>query len=410
MAGRFLSVVLVLASAGSALAQSNPPLAATPATGTGTAPATVVPAPDFAFVPPAPSGARSLIWGGAEYLLWWVEGQRVPALVTTSAPGAAPSEAGVIGLPETSALFGDSVLHGTARSGVRLTIGTWLDSCRTCGVGGEFFILFSQGEEFAARSSGLPILARPFFNTVNQAQDSQLVAYPALASGAVSASSESQLLGASAFFRHVLTSDCDCTVEGLWGYRYLNLNERIIVDQESVVGPFPPDPLNPPVSFLIHDSFRAQTQFHGGDVGLAAYAMRGRFVLSALARLGVGANVRDLRLEGSTGISAPGALPNNFNGGILTVGRTGETSDCVFALVPEVRLGLGYRVTDCIQLTVGYNSMWWTNVARAGDQVDLAVNPNFFPPPVAPFVNRPPAIRDTTVWIQGLSFGLLFNY
>jgi hypothetical protein len=293
---------------------------------------------------------------------------------------------------------------------VRLTIGTWLDSCQTCGVGGEFFILFSQGEEFAARSSGLPILARPFFNTVNQTQDSQLVAYPALASGAVSASSESQLLGASAFFRHVLTSDCDCTVEGLWGYRYLNLNERIIVDQESVVGPFPPDPLNPPVSLLIHDSFRTQTQFHGGDVGLAAYATRGRFVLSGLAKLGVGANVRDFRLEGSSGISAPGALPNNFNGGILTVGRTGETSDCVFALVPEVRLGLGYRVTDCLQLTVGYNSLWWTNVARAGDQVDLSVNPNFFPPPVVPFVAQPPAIRDTTVWIQGLSFGLLFNY
>ena len=48
------------------------------------------------------------IRGGAEYLLWWVEGQRVPALVTTTPLGAAPSEAGIIGVAGTSILFGDS--------------------------------------------------------------------------------------------------------------------------------------------------------------------------------------------------------------------------------------------------------------------------------------------------------------
>src|SRR6476659_9640207 len=51
------------------------------------------------------------LWGGAEYLLWWVEGQRIPALVTTSPPGTPLAQAGVLGLPGTSALFGHSRMN-----------------------------------------------------------------------------------------------------------------------------------------------------------------------------------------------------------------------------------------------------------------------------------------------------------
>src|SRR5690606_8692066 len=111
---------------------------------------------------------------------------------------------------------------------------------------------------------------------------------------------------------------------------------------------------------------------------------------------------------GSTGISVPGSPPANINGGLLTAGRTGHYSDCVFALVPEVRLGVGYQLTDCARVTLGYNLMWWTNVARAGDQIDLNVNPRLLPPATAPAV--PIAIKDSTLWIQGVSVGLAFDY
>lgn len=410
MAGRFLSTVLVLAVAGPAVAQSNSPPAPAPAHGagtagvlnpSGTAPEVVPSSPSFEYRLAASPGARSLIWGGAEYLLWWVEGQRVPALVTTTPLGAAPSEAGIIGVPGTTVLFGDSRLNDGARSGVRLTIGAWLDACRTCGFGGEFFILCNQGDEFAAQSTGVPILARPFFNALTGTPDAQIVAYPELTAGAVAASVESQLLGASGFFRHVCRSTCDYSIEGLAGYRYLNLNERVIIDEQVAAQG---------ASFLVHDSFQTQTQFHGGDIGAAGYFTRGCVTFSAMARLGIGVNVRDLRVDGSTGISTPGALPTFFEGGILTVGRTGSVDDCIFALVPEVRLGVGYQLTSCVLLTAGYNLMGWTNVARAGDQIDLALNPNQLPPPLTPVVARTPVIRDTTIWVQGLSVGLLFNY
>ena len=381
--------------ASSAAAVPGPAMAYQPGTAT-------LPAVDcFAATPTVDAGRR--IWGGAEYLLWWVEGQRVPALVSTTPLGAAPSEAGVIGVPGTSVLFGDSRPNDGGRSGVRMTIGAWLDACRTCGVGGEFFILCNQGDDFTVRSTGVPILARPFFNTLTQTPDAQLVAFPELASGAISASVESQLLGASGFFRHVLRSGCDYSVEGLWGYRYLNLNERVTVDEQVV-------PVQDPATFLVHDSFQTQTQFHGGDIGLAGYLTRGRVTFSAIGKVGIGVNVRDLRVDGSTGINVLGQLPLYFDGGLLTSGRTGHTSDSVFALVPEFRLGVGYQITDCIRLTAGYNLIVWTNVARAGEQIDVNLNPNQLPPPLTPVIAQTPSIRDTTIWVQGLSLGLLFNY
>jgi hypothetical protein len=421
MAYRLIALLLVLVAAVTAPGQS-PTQSAMPAANPETA-AAAAGSTEPASHPPCPalspkvlsetpsSGVRGLIWGGAEYLLWWVEGPHVPPLVTTSPPATPFTQAGIPGLASTTVLFGGRTFHDDGRSGVRLTIGTWLDGCRTCGVGGEFFILGNSGEDFTARSTGTPLLARPIFNTLTQAPEVRFVAAQGFLSGDVSASSESQLLGAAAYFRHVLSSECDCAFEGVWGYRYLNLNERITIDHRANVTNSPPG-APPPIlpQTLVHDSFRTQTQFNGGDIGLAGYVTRGRLVFSTLGKLGIGVNSRDLRLEGSTGISALGSPPANFTGGLLTAGRTGETSDRVFALVPEIRVGVGYQITDCVRLTVGYNAFWWTNVARAGEQIDLAVNPNQLPPPLSPVVVQTPAIRDTTLWVQGLSLGLLFNY
>ena len=65
---------------------------------------------------------------------------------------------------------------------------------------------------------------------------------------------------------------------------------------------------------------------------------------------------------------------------------------------------------ECIRVTVGYNVMWWTNVARAGDQIDLRVNPNLLGPPLTPVNAQQPVVRDSTMWIQGLTLGVMLNY
>ncbi|MCE9524663.1 MAG: BBP7 family outer membrane beta-barrel protein, partial [Planctomycetales bacterium] len=42
-----------------------------------------------------------------EYLMWWGRGQNIPALVTTSPNGTPQNEAGVLGFPNTTTLFGN---------------------------------------------------------------------------------------------------------------------------------------------------------------------------------------------------------------------------------------------------------------------------------------------------------------
>jgi hypothetical protein len=43
-------------------------------------------------------------------------------------------------------------------------------------------------------------------------------------------------------------------------------------------------------------------------------------------------------------------------------------------VVPEINLKLGYQLRSNVKLFVAYDFLCWTNVARANDQIDHAVN------------------------------------
>ena len=40
----------------------------------------------------------------------------------------------------------------------------------------------------------------------------------------------------------------------------------------------------------------------------------------------------------------------------------------------EALTRVGYRVTDCIRVNVGYNFLYWSEVARPGEHIDRVVN------------------------------------
>jgi hypothetical protein len=61
----------------------------------------------------------------------------------------------------------------------------------------------------------------------------------------------------------------------------------------------------------------------------------------------------------------------------------------------------------------GYTLLYWFDVVRAGDPVDLTVNPNLLPPVTGPAAgpSRPaPRFQTTDLWVQGLSTGLEFRF
>lgn len=361
-------------------------------------------------------------WVSFEYLSWWQDGMRLPPLVTTNVSNDIPQdEAGVLTSPTTRILFGGNEVLNDQFNGGRLRFGVWLDRCHTWGIGAEFFQIGSETDSFSGTSTGDPILARPFFNTQTGREDSELVAYPGVISGTVKARAESELGGAGVHLRYLRCCDEGCTqgvfcgcpghfcsrTEALIGLRYLKLDESLTVTE---------DLISPDGSFDISDRFQTRNEFVGLDIGWSYRRTRDCWTMDCLVRLGVGNTRQTVRINGETTINSPQNDPTTqtLPGGLLTqTSNIGKYSDDQFAVVPEFNANLGYQMSDHVRLMLGYTFIYWSNVVRTGDQIDLDVNTDLLPPPVEPVTGpQRPAFRfDTTdYWVQGINLGLEYRW
>ncbi len=111
-------------------------------------------------------------------------------------------------------------------------------------------------------------------------------------------------------------------------------------------------------------------------------------------------------VPGGNAVTQPGGLlAQQSNRGVFTSNA--------FSVVPEFNINLGFNVTPSIRVWAGYTFMYWNNVMRAGEQIDLNVDPNQLPTRAGPgaFGTQPtfPG-RVTDVWLQGLSLGAQIRY
>ena len=81
-------------------------------------------------------------------------------------------------------------------------------------------------------------------------------------------------------------------------------------------------------------------------------------------------------------------------------------------MVPELGVRAGVQVTEHARVFVGYNFLYMSNVVRAGDQIDLRVNPNQLAPNNSLGGPALPAFtpKTTDFWAQGISLGLELRY
>jgi hypothetical protein len=304
-----------------------------------------------------------------------------------------------LGLPGTAVLFGGDDVNQQARSGARFMVGYWLGDGRLLGVEGGGFFLGRQTSSFSAASTGTPILTRPFFNAATGLQDSELVAAPGIVAGAVTARTSNTFYGAEANLRsNILGGPC-WNVDLIAGYRYLALDEDLTIGESLQA-------LQVPLTFVLNDSFRVQNRFNGGQIGFESEWRRNRWSLDLKTKVALGDVSEHVDILGSTltnGVaSAHGLLAEPSNIGSFQRNR--------FAVSPDVGVNLGYQVTDHLRAFVGYDFLYLSDVVRAGDQVDLRVNPNQLrgvaTGPALPAFN----FHSSDYWAQGVSFGLEFKY
>jgi hypothetical protein len=353
-----------------------------------------------------PCGPPGRVWVSAEWLYWVAAGNPMPVLATGSVPGTALPAAGVLGQPGTSTLIGGSRFNGgDFRNGFRLNAGMWLDECNTCGIEGDFFFLGQSGQSPVASSPGTGIISRPFFNALTGLNDAQLVSFPGVVSGGVTVNSTSDVIGGG--ISGVCNICCDpCgRVDFVGGYRYLNLSDDLSITENltSLGG----TGVAPGTRIIVRDRFQTSNDFHGPVFGLRAEKRYGMVYVMARGSIAMGVSQETVTISGSTTTIPPGGVPTTLPGGLYAQpSNIGSYTSDKFAVIPEIGFRLGVHVTEQSRVFVGYNWLYWSNVARSGDQIDQRVNPNLIPPAV-PGGPAVPAVlfRTTDFWLQGVSIG-----
>jgi hypothetical protein len=313
-------------------------------------------------------------------------------------------------------------------AGGRFTLGTWLDcqQCRSLVMRGWF-----AGEEryrFFADQGQFPVLARPFLNVSDgqdPEQDTLLIAFPQVTvddpdnpggtitipaplDGSVSVVGDSNVFGGDLSVRQFLYGKCGGTIDMLYGYQYMRLNESLGIASTSIsLVDSPSRPLGSVLS--VADSFKTRNEFHGGQIGMASRYREKCWSFNALFKLGFGSLRRRAKFAGSTLTSIDGANAITPNGLLVRSTNSGATTDHTFAWVPELDLTVGWQQYPNFDVTFGYHIIAMTDALQVSGAIDPDLAVNLSEPPMGQ--QRPAAIlRYNTFYVQGIHFGLQYVY
>lgn len=343
-------------------------------------------------------------YGNADYLLWWLDGMGTPPLVTTSPAGTAQNQAGVLGQPGTSILFGGSELDDDSVSGGRFSLGMWLGPRQKQGLEVSYFMLGTHSTTFGASSNDYSILARPFYDTVAGEQDARLIAYDSLVSGSLLVTASTNFEGGEFLFRQAVQRDCWAEIDLFLGYRWLQLEDGLLIEEttQSLAG------ATSGTSFDLYDRFDTRNSFHGGELGMSLRRQVARcWSVEILAKLAIGNVNSEATIDGQTITVASTGTTVNQSGLLAQGTNIGTYERDKIGTATEVGVKLKRACCKGIDFTVGYTFLYLSDVLRAGDQIDPNINVSQFPPGTLTGASFPEfGFQSTGFWAQGLSFGI----
>ncbi len=338
------------------------------------------------------------IWGSADYLLWFVQPQSSPALI--QAASGTQSGATTFNQSQSATLFpiNNKIDYGIF-SGIRGTIGFWLNQIQTIGFEATYMWLGQAETRDGFLSSSNMILGRPFVNASTGTNSLYQVSLPGNVDGLIAARSTFHLEGGEANFLFN-SQQFGTRFNLLAGFRYLNMDETLRIVEVSEASNFTLD------SF---DKFSTRNQFWGGQVGLRWGYVGQRLIANVTGKIGFGAMDERVSINGGTTFTNSGGTASLVGGVLAQSTNIGTYSRTRTAFVPEAVVNLGYRVTPWATVTVGYNFLYATEVVRPGNQIDTVVNPsNILSSGTS---GRPSFLfKGEDFWVQGINFGLTLQY
>jgi hypothetical protein len=163
------------------------------------------------------------------------------------------------------------------------------------------------------------------------------------------------------------------------------------------------------------DRFYNSNNFYGGQLGTRVTWINGRWVLGASGKVAFGSTHEATYIRGYTALYNPDGSTTSIPGGVLaTSANIGNYSRNVFAVVPEMGLNVGFRITPRLLARFGYTFLYWSNVARPGNQISRVASPTLVPTDANYATGGPNQpqyqFHSSSYWAQGLNFGLEFDF
>src|SRR5262249_43499690 len=100
-------------------------------------------------------------------------------------------------------------------------------------------------------------------------------------------------------------------------------------------------------------------------------------------------------------------VTTNSTGGLLALPTNiGSYQHNGFTVVPEMQFNVAYSVMPNVRVIFGYNLIYWSRVARPGEQIDTFVNTSQSGGQTLAGTPGPRfTFRESDLWVQGISIG-----
>ncbi len=331
------------------------------------------------------TGPPEWMWAGISPLAAWIKHGPLPTLAVAG---------------NGQVLGGDSVDYGTYK-GLALDSGFWLDCRHVWGVSFGGFLLEQRSAfgSLASDATGNPAIVRPFTDALTATPAAFPVAAPAGTvgvagsgmAGSVAFATSSRLWGAEAGIVRNVYYTQDYTVDVGFGFRYLDLEESLTVDQASTAfgaGVFRVGGANGvgATSVFVEDRFHTRNQFYGGQFMTRAEYRFGAAFLNVVSKVALGPNHEVVSIAGSTtggGVTVPGGLlavaGTPVPGIPMPGGNIGRDVTNRFVVMPELGADLGVQLSCHVRVSLGYHLLYINDTVRPGSQIDSVINPRLVP-------------------------------
>ena len=355
----------------------------------------------------APMGSESRWSVSAEALFAWFKSSPTPVPIITDS---------YVDAPGVNVFLGGGSVDTNPNAGFKLTGAYRIDS--RLGVELSGFYIPTRRTSSSVSSTGEPgsiDLLLPFFDvTINQENVTEISFWPEYR-GSAQATLSNNLGGGELNATWAMPPSDGWRVDLLGGVRFLQLRESYTITTSSPYNP--PNPVN---IWNTTDAFDARNRFLGVQVGARAAYDQGPWVSSVSGKLALGSMQQRVSVNGyleTNDYNNYGAT-QTFSGGYFALPtNSGDHSRNTFAVVPEIGLNVGYRLTPQATVFVGYSFLYMSSVARPGEQIDRNINPTQTAsygndPPVTPVGPAQPtfSFHTTDFWAQTLSIGLAYRF